>query len=151
MSGKKYTMPEFMAALQKMESNVRSNALKKAAMAGGQTVEAYAKVNVMDTFKNVTGNLANGIQTTIESESADRVEVAVGPAAIYGRIQELGGTVKPLSSKKLYWLGEDGKLRSAFEVTLPARPYLAPALNDHENEVINSMSEVLRQEIEGSI
>lgn len=151
MSGKNYTMPEFMAALQKMESNVRGNALKKAAMAGGQTVEAYAKVNVMDTFKNVTGNLAGSIQTTVESESADRVEVAVGPTAIYGRIQELGGAVKPLSAKKLYWLGEDGKLRSAMEVILPARPYLAPALNDHETEVINSMSEVLRQEIEGAI
>ena len=151
MSAKNYTIDGFAEALKNMEANVRGNALKKAAMAGGQVVEAYAKVNVMDTFKNVIGNLANSIQTTVESESADRVEVAIGPTAIYGRIEELGGTVKPLTAKKLYWLGEDGKLRSAYEVTLPARPYLAPALNDHETEVINSMSEVLRQEIEGSI
>lgn len=151
MSGKTYTLPEFVKALEKMEANVRGKTLAKAAMAGGYVVEAHAKVNVMNTFKNVNGNLANSIQTTLESSSADHAEVAVGPTAIYGRIQELGGTVKPLTAKKLYWLGEDGKLRSAMEVTLPARPYMAPALEDHESEVIDSMSEVLRQEIEGSI
>lgn len=148
---KTYTISQFMQALNRMEANVRGRALKKAALAGGQTVEGHAKVNVMNTFVNVTGNLAGSIQTTVQSETSDRVVVEVGPTAIYGRIQELGGTIKPLTAKKLHWVNESGQHRTAFEVTLPARPYLKPALEDNESEVINSMSEVLRAEIEGAI
>ncbi len=148
---KNYTMPQFMQALNRMSADVRGNALRKAALAGGQLVQGYAEVNVMETFKNVTGNLAGSIQTEVASASPDRVVVEVGPTAIYGRIQELGGEIKPLTAKRLHWVDEDGNHRTALSVTLPARPYLAPALEDNESEVIDAMGDVLRQAIEGAL
>jgi HK97 gp10 family phage protein len=151
MTSKTYTMPQFAKALKKMSANVRGQSLVKAAMAGGYVVEANAKINVMNTFKNVTGNLANTIQTVLESSSADEAVVAVGPTAIYGRIQELGGTVKPIFKKRLHWVDESGGHHTALEVTLPARPYLAPALEDHEDKVLEAMATTLGKIIEGSI
>lgn len=148
---KVYSLSEFSTALNNLAKNMRGDVIAKAAMAGGQVVEAQAKINVNSTFKNGNGNLANSIQTTLESSSADRAEVSVGPTAIYGRIQELGGTVKPLVAKKLWWVGEDGKLRSAYSVTLPARPYMAPAMNDNTDAIWQAISENLRIEIEGAI
>lgn len=148
---KVYSMAQFSEALKKLSKSVRGEVLAKAAMAGGQVIEAYAKINVNSTFKNGNGNLANGIQTTLDSSSGDRAEVSVGTTAIYGRIQELGGTVKPLVAKKLWWVGEDGALRSAYSVTLPARPYMAPAANDNEDAIWQAVGENLRIEIEGAI
>jgi len=151
MSGKKYSMKQFSAALKKMAANVRGETLAKSALAGGYVLEAHAKVNVVNTFKNVTGNLANSIQTVLESSSADRAVVSVGPTAIYGRIQELGGTVKPLTAKKLHWVNENGEHRSAYEVTLPARPYMQPAAEDNEDAIWQTVANNLKIEIEGSI
>jgi len=148
---KVYSMAQFSEALKKLSKSVRGEVLAKAAMAGGQVIEAYAKINVNSTFKNGIGNLEDSIQTTLDSSSGDRAEVSVGPTAIYGRIQELGGTVKPLVAKKLWWVGEDGNLRSAYSVTLPARPYMAPAANDNEDAIWQAVGENLRIEIEGAI
>lgn len=151
MSGKTYTMPQFIEALKRMENNVRGKVFANAAMAGGRVIEAQAKINVVNTFKHITGALANSIQTTLESSSADQAVVAVGPTVIYGRIQELGGTIKPLTAKKLHWVNENGEHRSAYEVTLPARPYMKPAVEDHQADIIQAVSENLRIEIEGAI
>jgi hypothetical protein len=59
----------------------------------------------------------------------------IGPTVIYGRIQELGGTILPHHMARsgsgrpgmLSWV--NGGVRFyAHRVTLPARPYLAPAV-----------------------
>lgn len=148
---KKYTVPQFKDALSRIGKSVRGAALVKAAMAGGFVIEGHAKMNVMKTFKQGKGNLAGSIQTTVESASPNRAVVAVGPTAIYGRIQELGGTIKPLVKAKLHWVDEDGNHHSAFSVTLPARPYMAPAVEDNENAILQAVAENLRIEIEGAI
>lgn len=140
----------FMQALRKMDANVRGRGVKNAVEAGGRIVEAYAKVNVVNTFKHQTGNLANSIRVEVTA-SPDRAVARIGPTAIYGRIQELGGTVKPLIKKKLYFMGEDGRLRTAMSVTLPARPYLKPAVEEHEDEILKAVAEKLRIEIEGAL
>ncbi len=64
----------------------------------------------------------------------------VAPTVVYGRIQELGGTVRPVNPAShaaaiasgrpwmLGWGGTAGRRTSfARQVTLPPRPYLAPA------------------------
>jgi len=141
---------QFIEALQKMDAQVRQRGLKNSVEAGARLVEGHAKVNIVNTFKKQTGNLANSIMVDVVA-SADKATARIGPTAIYGRIQELGGTVKPLIKKRLHWVDENGKHHSAESVTLPARPYLAPAVNDHEQEIIDAMAENLRSEIEGAI
>lgn len=140
----------FMDALNKMDANVRSKALRNAVEAGARVVEAYAKVNITQTFKNQTGNLANSIRVET-TQNGDQARALIGPTAVYGRIQELGGTVKPLTARMLFWTDENGKSHAAHEVTLPARPYLKPAVEDHEVEIIGAVAENLRIEIEGAI
>jgi len=101
MAGKTYTISQFADALSNLEKHVRSKVIEKAAMAGGFTIEAYAKINVEKTFKSGTGNLANSIITTLEKSSDTEAKVSVGPTIIYGRIQELGGVIKPIKGKHL--------------------------------------------------
>lgn len=144
------SMKDFMKALSGMEANVRQRGLKNAVESGARVVEANAKVNITKTFKNQTGNLANSIVVDVVA-APDKAIALIGPTAIYGRIQELGGTVKPLTAKELHWVDENGKHHTAQSVTLPARPYIAPAVNDHEQEIVDAMAENLRIEIEGAI
>jgi phage gpG-like protein len=63
----------------------------------------------------VTGNLRRGVQVTgPEAVGATGWRGEVGPTAIYGRIQELGG------------------ITGAHHSVLPARPYMQPAWDEVE-------------------
>lgn len=148
---KKYTMEEFSKALQKLNDHMQGAVISKAAMAGGFVIEAHAKINVADKFKPGVGNLAGTIQTTLESSSPTRAEVAVGPTAVYGPIQEFGGVIKPVTAVRLHWVDEEGQHHTASAVTLPARPYMRPAVDENENAVLGAIGENLRIEIEGAI
>ena len=76
--------------------------LLKAATAGGYVIEGAAKINVEKTFKPSTGNLAGSIRVETVTSGETYAEVAVGPGnLVYGRIQELGGTIKPIKGKYL--------------------------------------------------
>lgn len=181
MSGNTYTMPEFADALKRMEKNVRGRTLADAAMAGGRVIEGHAKVNATQIFTDVTGTLANSIDTTLVNSTTDLAEVDIGPSVEYGAIQEFGGFVKPKNSvylaipmnapkgkrprqyNDLHFVkakGGDGMLVDKSGVVmfwltrsvyLPARPYLRPALDENEKEIIGAIGEALRTVIEGSI
>jgi len=151
MSGKTYTIDQFRNALLALDDKIRGGVIAKAAMAGGYVIETYAKINAEKTFKSGTGNLMSSINTTLEKSDSTSAEVAVGPTVIYGRIQELGGVIKPVTAKRLHWVDEGGKHHTALSVTLPPRPYLRPAVDDHEPQIIKAVSENLRIEIEGAI
>ncbi len=148
---KRFTPPEFVAALQRSRDAVKQDGYGKAVLAGAYVVETHAKLNVRDTFKQGGGDLMNSIQSSLVSASAMRAEAETGPTVIYGRIQEQGGTVVPVNAKMLHWVDEAGKHHSAFSVTLPARPYMEPAVNDHEDEILNAMGTTLMNIIEGAI
>ncbi len=144
------SMSQFVGALQKMDKQVRTKALGNSSEAGARVVEGHAKVNISLTFKKQIGNLANSIVVDTRVNN-DKAVSSVGPTAIYGRIQELGGTVKPVRARLLHWVDESGKHHVAREVTLPARPYLVPALENNQDDVLDAMAENLRIEIEGAL
>ncbi len=73
----------------------------------------------------VSGSLARSIIATPAVGVGAWASATIGPTIIYGRIQELGGTVNAKGGKKLAWQGPGG-MRFAKSVTLPARPYLRP-------------------------
>lgn len=148
---KRYTPPEFAAALGRVRDEVRKKGLSDGAMAGGLVVETHAKLNVRRTFKQRTGLLANSINTRLVSSTPSRAVSETGPSAIYGRIQELGGTVVPVKAKMLHWVDENGMQHAAFSVTLPARPYMEPAVTEHEEEIFKAMSTTLKNTIEGAL
>ena len=147
---KTYTPAQFQAALKRLGEAGRAKSLANIVESGARIVEGKAKVNIVGTFKNQTGNLANSFVIDVAA-SKDRAMAQVGPTAVYGRIQELGGTIRPLVKRRLHWVDEEGNHHQAELVTLPARPYLTPAVTQNEDEILNVMNENLKIEIEAAL
>jgi len=70
-----------------------------------------------------------------------RAEAEVGTNLEYARIQELGGTVRPVHARLLHWVGDDGDDVFARSVTIPARPYLRPAFDEDGDRAVAEMVE----------
>jgi len=125
--------------------------LKKAVQAGGHVLEGYAKINVEKTFSGKStgaAGLGGTIQVVVSKSTATQAEVDVGPTVIYGRIQELGGIIKPVVAKMLSWVADSGERIFANLVQIPARPYLRPAFDEHKDDIVTAMEFQLRQAIE---
>lgn len=130
---------------------LKAGAMKRAVMAGGQVIEAYAKINTTHVFSSrATQSLAGSIQTVITKERKTRTEAATGPTVIYGRIQELGGWIKPVTAKMLHWV-EEGVDIFAKAVYIPPRPYLRPAADEHESDILKAVGASLKADIEGEL
>jgi len=133
---------------------VSGDTLAKAVMAGGQVVEAYAKINVNETFSShATGGagLAGSIQTVLDKADESSAEASVGPTVVYGRIHELGGTILPIHGEYLTFQTYDGQWHKVKVVHMPARPYLRPALDSHQDEILQAVGYQLKIGIEKAI
>jgi len=76
----------------------------------------------------VTGHLGASVVATPTVIGDGFAMKEVGSTAPYARIQEFGGTIHPVKADKLAWVGMGG-MHFGKSVTLPARPYLKPALD----------------------
>ena len=126
---------------------LQAQVAKEAVDAGAKQVQNYARLNIRTTFsKHQTDGLSNSISTTSRTVG-NGGEAEVRVSKVYARIQELGGTIRPLPTNKrglLIWRDPDtGKLMTAKQVTLPPRPYLRPAMTDHQSDILRSMSGVI--------
>lgn len=127
-----------------------SENIKRAAMAGGQVIETYAKINVESTFsgKSTGGaGLAGSIQTVITKSTGTDAKVSIGPSVVYGRIHELGGIIKTVHAKFLHFV-IDGQDIFAKLVHIPARPYLRPAADNHMDDIQQAVSASIRADLE---
>jgi phage gpG-like protein len=148
------------ATVIKLEDNVARMAaaatgdqLLKALNAGAEVVRANARINVEKTFSSKsTGGAGLGESIIVEVDKSGRTEasVNVGPTVVYGRIQELGGVIKPVYAKLLSWIGDSGERIFANAVTIPPRPYLRPAVDEHMDEIEAAVAHHLREAIEGA-
>ena len=133
-------------------AHLSGDALVRAAMAGGQTVETFAKINAERKFSaKATQTLAGSIQTTLDKADGNSAYVNVGPTVVYGRIHELGGIIKPVIAKTLHWINDAGEHVFAKLVKIPARPYLRPAVDEHMNEISEAMNITIKNEIESRL
>jgi HK97 gp10 family phage protein len=102
-----------------------------------------------------TGRLKRSIkQGRPYSRTGGRRAIDVGTNVIYGRIQEFGGTIPPMvirprikQALAFEWPGAPGGLspsksgKFVFKsvnrpaITIPAQPYLRPALNESKKEI----------------
>jgi phage gpG-like protein len=82
-----------------------------------------------------------------------RGRVAVGTNVVYAPIHEFGGTIpariiRPKNSSVLAWRGPDGMRFARFVrfpgATIPARPYLRPALAAMRERVVALIRNVYR-------
>jgi HK97 gp10 family phage protein len=144
---------EFESQLNKLSNAARGDALSRAAMAGGQAIEAFAKINVEKTFSSKStggAGLGGSIHTELTKSGERSAEVSVGPSVVYGRIQEFGGIVKPVTAKMLSWV-DDGVRIFANLVHLPPRPYLRPAVDEHIEEITQAVGASLQRDIEKAL
>ena len=142
---------ELEQKLSQLSSAVRSAVALNAVYAGAAKVEEFTKINIQDTFsKRQTGGLANSVMSSA-MQTGSGAEAYIEPIKVYARIQEFGGTVKPIPPNKTLRFQVDGQWRSAKQVTIPARPYLGPAVNDHKEEIIAAMAQEVELGIQQSV
>ena len=104
--------------------------------AGGPRVERFSYPRNPTAHLRVrTGRLRGAIEARTGG-SYPSLEVRIGPQnVVYAAIHEFGGTIVPRSARFLVFPFE-GRLVFARRVTIPARPYLGPAIVASQNAVI---------------
>lgn len=99
------------------------------------------RFNTPDNLNVRTGRLRTSI-IGISEKSGDTYVGSVGTDVIYGRIHELGGTITPKNGPYLKFQ-IDGRWMSVKSVTIPARPFLLPAITENidriEEIILNSI------------
>lgn len=102
--------------------------------------EREAKLNLSGRILNRrTGRLRNSITHKVKIQG-DKVVGTIGTNVVYGRIHELGGEIFPRKAKALKFNIPGVGWRTVKKVTMPARPYLRPALEDNMSEITRILS-----------
>lgn len=141
---------ELERKLSKLSKAAATTIAKDAVDEGGAVIQFNAQLNARDVFSdNQRGQLRNSIR--VESNTtATGAEAEIGPHVIYGRIQEYGGTIRPVHAQFLHWV-IDGKDVFAKKVTIPARPYLRPAAEDHITQITDVMRRTIADGIDDAV
>ena len=144
---------ELERKLKALSKAAATSIAKDAVDEGAAVIQFNAQLNARNVFSDrQRGQLRNSIRSEsrivgngAEAEIGPNV-AEIDPRVIYGRIQEFGGTIRPVHGQYLKFQ-IDGEWRQVKQVTIPARPYLRPAAEEH----IDQISEVMREAIADGI
>lgn len=133
---------EIVGGVYELEQNINTllsqlnqGDFKKALYEGGLVVERHAKENIRSQRLIDTGNLRASIRAWMYGK-----ECWIGTGVIYAAIHEFGGTIFPKKAGgKLMWTDKSGAFHQADHVTIPARPYLRPALFENLAEIVDAI------------
>jgi HK97 gp10 family phage protein len=143
-------LKEFEAAMSKLSDAARDNALREALDAGGFELEAEIKMQIDKQKLRDTGNLINSIQKKKTKVTGNSGEVQVGTNVIYAAIHEFGGVIRAKNAKALRFRTKDGQWHTVKSVTIPARPYMRPAVDEGKGRVEAAVRAVLKRNIEAA-
>ena len=138
--------PQAEAALAARAGAVKE-ALGKALQQSLALVHRRITLNLTGAVLRVqTGRLRQSMQTFVEADGSRGV---VGTNVEYARIHEYGGTIRPHA---IPVPGKGGKLRIVQHpgATMPARPYMRPALEDSKAEIERIFTGRLRTALHGA-
>jgi HK97 gp10 family phage protein len=124
-------LSEFADKLEELSQAARMTALKEAVQAGGFILEGEIKIHIEKQNLVDTGNLLNSIQQKEIRVQDTTAEVEVGTDVVYAAIHEFGGVT-----------GRN------YATTIPARPYMRPAVDEGKQRIIEAVGEVLKRNIE---
>ena len=133
-------LDEFKGELSKLSEQVRGQNLVTALKAGALIVENAAK----QKCPKRTRTLSRSIHVETASSQGDKVEVDIGTDVVYAAIQEFGGVITPKKAKMLHWT-EGGQSIFAHKVTIPAHPYLRPAMDENKDAIQAEITATLKQ------
>lgn len=140
---------EFLKSLEKMEDQLYDEVMKQMLSSGAGVIETHAKFNLDRWGLRKTGNLINSVKFGKVKRTGRKSFIEVGSfGIIYNKIHEFGGIIVPKRKKMLHWINEDGEDVFAKMVTIPARPYLRPAVEENTEEITDAMANVLNRFIQ---
>lgn len=128
--------------LAKVDTAVKNEATSKGLRAGSNYLIAQIKVNITDVGLIDSGDLLNSV-TEDDLHTGTKAYVEFGPHKVYAAIHEFGGVILPTKGPYLWFIGKDGKLVRTKSVTMPARPYIRPALDEHGDEALKLVGETI--------
>jgi hypothetical protein len=144
--------------------------LMRAVTRSSELVRRQAMLNTQTVFANPTGHLARSIMV---HANESRLSADIGPHVIYGRIQEIGGTIRPVHAKmlaipigtlkgyartheglhiqrangQLFLFDDAGVAQYVLKdfVVIKPHPYLVPALAAQQDNIAAEFDKALRQ------
>lgn len=136
---------EKLRAMQSRSPEMVHRAIAKGLAAAGAAVKTRALHLVYaghpEHLEGDSGRLRQSIISEVDGRLA-----RVGSNVIYARIHELGGTIVAKTARALRFQ-VDGEWVVARRVTIPARPYLRPALAESRSEITRVFGNALVQEL----
>lgn len=138
---------QFRAKLKAVDDQVRGTVLLTGAQAGAFAAIGFIKLNMDKVLARRSGNLIGSVTIDEKYSSAHRAWVTFGPHTVYAAIHEFGGIIRPTNGPYLVF-EVDGQLIFTKVVQMPARPYLRPAMEDHQNDIIDTLKVGLVQGME---
>lgn len=129
--------PEVMAALAARRESV-STSLKRALSDSIDFLHRKITLNLSGAVLRVdTNHLRGSMQTFM---AGDELSGGVGTNVEYARIHEIGGTTRPheIRPRHVKALAFGGRLAAVVRhpgATIPARPYMRPALEDSREDI----------------
>jgi len=128
-----------------------SNEFRKALMKGMKKAILFAEGEAKKSFGK-PGNLKVGtghLRRSIQSKVKDRIKVIVlslSSNVIYAGIHEYGGVIKAKKGPYLTFKIGDRWVKVA-SVTMPARPFLEPAIEDNLDKMANIITSTVSKEM----
>lgn len=105
-------------------ANTMAEALKRASAYVAGMAKRIVYAGHPEHLQGDTGRLRTSIKDELHYP-----EAYIGSNVIYAAVHEFGATIRPKTKPRLAWRNKaTGRWSSALEVTIPKRPYLAPAL-----------------------
>ena len=140
---------DLMRRLNKVEDSVRKDAAAKGLRAAEMHMIGWVKIFMDKVLNRQTGNLIGSIEEE-ELHLGTKSWITFGPHTVYARIHELGGIIRPTNGPYLVFVGSSGNLVFTKSVTMPARPYLRPAMDEKGDESLKVMGDTIGSVIEGA-
>jgi HK97 gp10 family phage protein len=134
-------VPQARGKLMQLEASLRGPAVMRALMAGALIVQTDAKRRA----PKLTGTLSRSIHIEPAGMFGGLgAAVDVGTDVIYARIHELGGEITPVNAQYLHFVINGEDIFTKGPITIPARPYLRPALDENTTAVVEAFAAALR-------
>ena len=156
---------QVQAELNTLAADLKEQAEFEMCSRVGESVEFWMRQNILAQGLLKSGTLFRSVFSTIMSNE-EGTFVFVGPnteEVPYAMIQEFGGVVpahyvaplgRPFGANALHWqeIGADffskGHMVGVKKpIVITAKPYIAPAFENHQQEILDIMTQVLNEAI----
>jgi len=145
-------LDELTGYFKRLAREAKGQMMNHAVDAGASVILEAAKANIRANFEPGTGHLEDSGEVSISNNT--RADIAF--MAVYAAVHEYGLQRQPITDRQrrffwAMWNAERDDMWKALALsqtyTIPARPYLRPAVDSHQKAAVEVMAKTLRNEI----